>query len=106
MLENKPKKKKMKFGFVETIIMKDDKFEVILKKRPPKYDISNIKILTINKTHKEPKLVFINSNKDEEIQKNEKIKDKPSDELYLDAASQTANNLIIESLLLLEKEDD
>jgi hypothetical protein len=106
MLENKPKKKKMKFGFVETIFMKDDKFEVILKKKPPKYDISDTKILTINKTRKEPKLVFVNSNKDEDNKKNEKIKDKASDEQYLDAASQIANNLIIESLLLLEKEDE
>ena len=106
MLENKPKKKKMKFGFVETIFMKGDKFEVILKKKPPKYDISDTKILTINKTRKEPKLVFVNSNKDEDNKKNEKIKDKASDEQYLDAASQIANNLIIESLLLLEKEDE
>ena len=37
MLENKPKKKKLKFGFVELIFMKDDKFEMIHKPKPPQY---------------------------------------------------------------------
>ena len=34
-IEKKPKKKKYKFGFVELIFMKDDKFEIIQKKKPP-----------------------------------------------------------------------
>ena len=104
MLENKPKKKKMKFGFVETIFMKDDKFEVILKKPPPKYDIANKEYLTINKNM--PKLKFVNINKNENDEKKEKDKNKITEEDYLDAASQMANQLIIESLLLLEKEDE
>ena len=105
MLENKPKKKKMKFGFVETIFMKDDKFEIILKKKPPKYEISNSKTFTINKTNKEPKLFVVNVNKNND-EKNEQIKETISNEQYLDAASQIANHLIIESLLLLENEGD
>ena len=104
MLENKPKKKKMKFGFVETIFMKDDKFEVILKKPPPKYDISNKEYLTINKN--EPKLKFVNVNKNENCENKEKDKNKVTEEEYLDAASQMANQLIIESLLLLENEEE
>ena len=104
MLENKPKKKKMKFGFVETIFMKDDKFEVILKKPPPKYDISNKEYLTINKN--EPKLKFVNVNKNENGENKEKDKNKVTEEEYLDAASQMANQLIIESLLLLENEEE
>ena len=104
MLENKPKKKKMKFGFVETIFMKDDKFEVILKKPPPKYDIANKEYLTINKN--EPKLKFVNVNKNENGENKEKDKNKVTEEEYLDAASQMANQLIIESLLLLENEEE
>ena len=103
MLENKPKKKKLKFGFVETIFMKDDKFQVILKKKPPQYDISNKEYLTINKTL--PKLLFVNMNKDDN-ENNGKGKNKASEEEYLDAASQMANHIIIESLISMENEDE
>ena len=101
MLENKPKKKKLKFGFVETIFMKDDKFEVLFKKKLPKYDISNKEYLTINKT--EPKLLFVNINKDNN-QNIERGKNKVSEEEYLDAASQMANHIIIESLISMEND--
>ena len=80
MLQNKPKKKKMKFGFVETIFMKDDKFDVILKKPPPKYDIANKEYLTINKN--EPKLKFINVNKNENGENKEKDENKVTEEEY------------------------
>ena len=103
MLENKPKKKKLKFGFVETIFMKDDKFQIILKKKPPQYDISNKEYLTINKTL--PKLLFVNMNKDDN-EHNGKGKNKASEEEYLDAASQMANHIIIESLISMENEDE
>ena len=103
MLENKPKKKKLKFGFVETIFMKDDKFQIILKKKPPQYDISNKEYLTINKTL--PKLLFVNMNKDDN-ERNGKGRNKASEEEYLDAASQMANHIIIESLISMENEDE
>ena len=103
ILENKPKKKKLKFGFVETIFMKDDKFQIILKKKPPQYDISNKEYLTINKTL--PKLLFVNMNKDNN-ENNGKGKNKASEEEYLDAASQMANHIIIESLISMENEDE
>ena len=103
MLENKPKKKKLKFGFVETIFMKDDKFQIILKKKPPQYDISNKEYLTINKTL--PKLLFVNMNKDDN-EHNGKGRNKASEEEYLDAASQMANHIIIESLISMENEDE
>ena len=103
ILENKPKKKKLKFGFVETIFMKDDKFQIILKKKPPQYDISNKEYLTINKTL--PKLLFVNMNKDDN-ENNGKGKNKASEEEYLDAASQMANHIIIESLISMENEDE
>ena len=102
MLENKPKKKKEKFGFVETIFMKDDKFELIVKKKPPQYNISNKENWTIHKINKEPKLKFVNINKEEK----EKGKDKANEEDYLDAASQIANQIIIESLISMENEDE
>ena len=107
ILENKPKKKKMKFGFVETIFMKDDKFEMINKTKPPKYDIINNDYLTINKTVKEPKLVFVNINKDNNNDNNEnEYKDKPTIEEYQDAASQIANEIIIESLISMQNDDE
>ena len=104
MLENKPKKKKLKFGFVETIFMKDDKFEVLLKPKLPHYDISNKESLMINKT--KPKLIFVNVNKDRSGNDGkEKEKNKANEEEYLDAASQMANHIIIESLISMENED-
>ena len=104
MLESKPKKKKMKFGFVETIFMKDDKFTVINKKKPPQYQFSNKESLTINKTHKEPKLVIVNMNKSDNENKGQ-IKEKATLEEYVDAASQLANQIIIESLISMENEE-
>ena len=102
LLENKPKKRKMKFGFVETIFMKDDKFEMIKKPKLPQYEIFNNDNLIINKTFKEPKLVFVNINKDNNEKEN---KEKPTIEEYEDAASQIANEIIIESLISMKKED-
>jgi len=104
MLESKPKKKKMKFGFVETIFMKDDKFTVINKKKPPQYQFSNKESLTINKTHKEPKLVIVNMNKNNNENEGH-IKEKATLEEYVDAASQLANQIIIESLISMENEE-
>jgi hypothetical protein len=104
MLENKPKKKKLKFGFVELIFMKDDKFEMIHKPKPPQYQASKPEFLTINKTHKEPKLVFVNINKNSNNIDNSD--GKATNEEYLDAASQMANSIIIESLLSIQNEDE
>ena len=100
-LEKKPKKKKYKFGFVELIFMKDDKFEVIQKEKKSKYKITENKNFLIK--NKEPKLVFINLNKNKN--KNNKIKPKATSEDYLDAASQMANHIIIESLISLKNEE-
>lgn len=104
-LENKPKKKKLKFGFVELIFMKDDKFEVIQKPKMPKYLTSGNEFFTINKTHKEPKLVFVNINKNNNVNYNNKV-DKTTMEEYMDAASQMANHIIIESLNSIQNEDE
>jgi hypothetical protein len=104
MLENKPKKKKLKFGFVELIFMKDDKFEMIHKPKPPQYQASKPEFLTINKTHKEPKLVFVNINKN--CNNIDNSGGKATNEEYLDAASQMANSIIIESLLSIQNEDE
>ena len=104
MLENKPKKKKAKFGFVETIFMKDDKFELIVNKKSPKYNIFNKEKWTINKINKKPKLKFVNINKEKNPK--EKGKDKANEEDYLDAASQIANQIIIETLIYMENEDE
>ena len=98
-IEKKPKKKKYKFGFVELIFMKDDKFQVIQKKKKSQYKITENKNFLIK--NKEPKLVFINLNKN----KNNKIKPKATNEDYLDAASQMANHIIIESLISLKNEE-
>ena len=103
-LENKPKKKKLKFGFVELIFMKDDKFEVIQKPKMPKYYASQNEFFTINKIHKEPKLVFVNINKNNNVNDNNKV-DKTTMEEYMDAASQMANHIIIESLNSIQNED-
>jgi hypothetical protein len=102
-LENKPKKKKLKFGFVELIFMKDDKFEVIQKPKKPKYFTSQNEFFTINKFHKEPKLVFVNINKNNNV--NDNNIDKTTMEEYMDAASQMANHIIIESLNSIQNED-
>ena len=99
-IEKKPKKKKQKFGFVELIFMKDDKFQVIQKKKPPKYEKSENNSFLIK--NKEPKLVFVNMNKNEK--NNNKIKMKATNEEYLDAASQMANQILIESVLSLKNE--
>ena len=104
MLENKPKKKKIKFGFVELIFMKDDKFEMIHKPKLPQYQATKPEFLTINKTHKEPKLVFVNINKNSSNIDNNG--GKATNEEYLDAASQMANSIIIESLLSIQNEDE
>ena len=104
MLENKPKKKKMKFGFVETIFMRDEIFAFINKKKPPQYQVSNKENWMIDKT-KEPKLIVVNMNKNsDEIHIHGK--DKATDEEYLDAASQIANHIIIESLISMENEEE
>jgi hypothetical protein len=104
MLENKPKKKKLKFGFVELIFMKDDKFEMIHKPKPPQYQATKPEFLTINKTRKEPQLVFVNINKNSNNIGNSD--GKATNEEYLDAASQMANSIIIESLLSIQNEDE
>ena len=104
MLENKPKKKKLKFGFVELIFMKDDKFEMIHKPKPPQYQATKPEFLTINKTRKEPQLVFVNINKNSNNIVNSD--GKATNEEYLDAASQMANSIIIESLLSIQNEDE
>ena len=103
-LEKKAKKKKMKFGFVETIFMKDDKFTVINKRKPPQYHTSNNEYLTINKTYKEPKLIVVNMNKNNNENKGQG-KDKATIEEYTDAASQLANQIIIESLISMQNEE-
>ena len=100
IIQKKPKKKKYKFGFVELIFMKDDKFQYIQKKKPPQYEISENKNFIIKK--KEQKLVFknMNNNNGDKI-----IRMKATNEDYLDAASQMANHIIIESLISLEDEE-
>ena len=100
-IEKVPKKKKIKFGFVELIFMKDDKFEIIQKLPPPKYEKSENKNFFIKKS--EPKLVFVNMNKNDN-NGNNIIKFKATNEDYLDAASQIANQIIIESLISLKNE--
>ena len=104
MLENKPKKKKTRFGFVETIFMRDEIFAIINKKKPPQYHVSNKENLTINKTSKEPKLIVVNMNNNDDIHIHGK--EKATNEEYLDAASQIANHIIIESLISIENEEE
>ena len=101
-IEKIPKKKKIKFGFVELIFMKDDKFEYIQKIPPPKYEKSENKNFLIKKN--EPKLVFVNMNKNDKNGNKNIIKLKATNEEYLDAASQMANQIIIESLISLKNE--
>ena len=87
------KKKKMKFGFVERIFMKDDKFQIIANQRPKNN-------ANINKINKEPKLIFVNMNKGNEDNKDKII----TNEEYQEAAEQIANQLLIESLFSLKNE--
>ena len=103
MTENRPKKKKMKYGFVETIFMRDENFSKIIKKKPPQYYFSNQQNLTIKKTSKEPKLVVVNMNK---INNDDNFKEKATKEEYIDAATQLANHIIIESLISLQNEEE
>ena len=98
MLEGKPKKKKIKFGFVESIFMKPDKFQINSIK---KISLGNNQI---TKAKKDPKLIFVNMNK---INDDDKcLEPKINNIEYQDAAEQMANQIIIESILSLEKEDN
>ena len=106
MIENKPKKKKLKYGFVETIFMRDEIFESINKKKPPQYNFSKQNNLTINKTNKEPKLVIVNMNKNNNNENNGNFREKASIEEYKDAAAQLANHIIIESLISIQNEEE
>ena len=96
LLERKPKKKKIKFGFVESIFMKPDKFQIITNKQPNK---TNSYKDDIKKAKKESKLVFVNMNKNNDNYKS------ITNEEYQDAAEQMANQLLIESLISLNNED-
>ena len=102
ILENRPKKKKTRYGFVETIFMRDENFSKIIKKKPPQYYFSNQQYLTIKKTNKEPKLVVVNMNR---TNNDDNFKEKATKEEYIDAATQLANQIIIESLISLQKEE-
>jgi hypothetical protein len=102
VLERKPKRKKIKFGFVESIFMKDDKFEIMGKKKSNGNNSNKNDNAPNNKAHKEPKLVFVNMNKNN---LNDNFKDKElTKEEYEDAASQMANHIIIESLVSIQNE--
>ena len=97
MLEGKPKKKKLKFGFVESIFMKPDKFQINAIKK-------NMRNHPIKKTKKQSKLIIVNMNKNHNNTKNTEEKINIKD--YQDAAEQMANQIIIESLLSIEEEDN
>ena len=99
LLERKPKKKKIKFGFVESIFMKPDKFQIISNKKCNKNNSYKEDNNYIMKFKKEPKLVFVNMNKNNDNYKN------ITNEEYQDAAEQMANQLLIESLISLKNED-
>ena len=87
----------MKFGFVERIFMKDDKFQYINNQKP-KININ------IDKSNKEQKLIIVNMNKGNEAEDNKnKIITK---EEYEDAAEQIANQLLIESLFSLNENEN
>ena len=102
VLEKKPKKKKIKFGFVESIFMKPDKFEIINKVKSKGNNSNKNNKVANNKVHKEPKLVFVNMNKNNFNYDN---KDKKlTMEEFEDAASQMANHIIIESLDSIQNE--
>ena len=103
-LERKPKRKKIKFGFVESIFMKPDKFEIINKKKPNENNSYKEENFIKNKKNKEPKLIFVNMNKSK-VKDDYKNKILTNDD-YEDAATQMANHLIIESLLSIQDEDN
>jgi len=102
VLERKPKRKKIKFGFVESIFMKHDKFEIIDKKKSNGNNSNKNDKVVNNKTIKEPKLVFVNMNKNI-LNDNNKDR-KLTMEEFEDAASQMANHIIIESLDSIQNE--
>ena len=105
-LERKPKKKKIKFGFVESIFMKPDKFQIINNKKPNEHKSKENENISTNKINKEPKLIVVNMNRNNN---NDNIKYEHKDitnEEYYDAASQIANHLLIESLISIKNEDD
>ena len=102
-IEKIPKKKKLKFGFVELIFMKENKFQMIQKEKPPEYEKSENNNFLIEKQNKEPKLVFVNMNKNND--KENKINYTVSKDDYYDAASQMANHIIIESLISLKNDE-
>ena len=104
-LERKPKKKKIKFGFVESIFMKPDKFQIINNKKPNEHKSKENESISTNKINKEPKLIVVNMNRNNN---NDNIKYEHKDitnEEYYDAASQIANHLLIESLISIKNED-
>ena len=105
-LEKKPKRKKIKFGFVESIFMKPDKFQIINNRKPNVYKTDKKDNFYINKTKKENKLVFVNINKNYFNENNNSKIKKITSEEYQDAAEQMANHLIIESIMSLENEDE
>ena len=99
----KPKKKKIKFTFCETIFLRSEKLEIINKKVIPKKDINykEIKAEKFDLQKNKTKLKFVNINSDDSIvNKNIKLDRKE----YENAASQIANHLIVESLLSLNEE--
>ena len=102
VLERKPKRKKIKFGFVESIFMKDDKFEIMSKKKSNVNNSNKNDNAANNKVHKEPKLVFVNMNNNNlnDVLKNKQL----TKEEYEDAAAQMANHIIIESLDSIQNE--
>jgi len=102
VLERKPKKKKIKFGFVESIFMKHDKFEIIDKKKSKGNNSNKNDRVDNNKIYKEPKLVFVNMNKNI-LNDGNKDKKLTMEEIE-DAASQMANHIIIESLDSIKNE--
>ena len=102
-IEKIPKKKKLKFGFVELIFMKENKFQMIQKEKPPEYEKSENNNFLIEKQNKEPKLVFVNMNKNNDEEN--KINYTVSKDDYYDAASQMANHIIIESLISLKNDE-
>ena len=102
-IEKIPKKKKLKFGFVELIFMKENKFQMIQKEKPPEYEKSENNNFLIEKQNKEPKLVFVNMNKNKDEEN--KINYTVNKDDYYDAASQMANHIIIESLISLKNDE-
>lgn len=100
-LEGKPKRKKIKFGFVELIFMHEEKLTIINKKKLPKYTFSEKKTFTLGRVRREPKLIFKNMNNNTNNDEG-----KATEEDYIDAAEQIANNIIIESLNSIKLEDE